>query len=319
MAALLTFQDYSMGFRDDNGEVYNLLDHVNFSLEDGHAVGVVGESGCGKSMTSLSVMRLLPERAVVQGGKILYKGEDLLHKPLKDMENIRGKEISMIFQEPMTSLNPVLTIGFQLEETLRRHHPSMSRQELRTRAIEELKHVGIPDPEKRIKQYPYQFSGGMRQRVMIGIATICSPNLLIADEPTTALDVTIQAQVLDLMSQLKQNGSLMLITHNLGVVAEICDEVIVMYAGQVVERGTLRDIFEEASHPYTKGLMASMPTLSTPPGRLHTIPGSVPTVRGFATGCRFYNRCELCMEQCAQQRPKLKQISPAHYVACHCR
>ncbi len=204
MAALLEFRDYSMGFRDDNGEVYNLLDKISFSIEEGKAVGVVGESGCGKSMTSLSVMRLLPDRAVVQGGEILFKGQNLIPKTQKEIENIRGREISMIFQEPMTSLNPVLNIGFQLKEALKRHFPQMSEAEMKTRVVEELDRVGIPDPEKRIRQYPHQFSGGMRQRVMIGIATICGPSILIADEPTTALDVTIQAQVLDLMRRLKE-------------------------------------------------------------------------------------------------------------------
>jgi len=318
MATLLEFKNYSMGFRDDNGEVYNLLDKINFTIDEGKAVGIVGESGCGKSMTSLSVMRLLPDRAVVQGGEILYNGSDIVTKPLNEIEDIRGKDISMIFQEPMTSLNPVLTVGFQLKEVLTRHFPGMSSEEMHHTVIEVLTKVGIPDPDKRLKQYPYQFSGGMRQRVMIGMAIILKPSLLIADEPTTALDVTIQAQVLDLMSHLlTDKGSMMLITHNLGVVAETCDEVIVMYAGQIAEKGTLRDIFSDARHPYTQGLLASMPTLSTPKGKLYTINGSVPTVQNFQKGCRFFNRCEVCKPECALNPPRLVQVGDKHFVSCN--
>ncbi|WP_040213426.1 ABC transporter ATP-binding protein [Clostridium polynesiense] len=316
MANLLEFKNYSMGFRDDNGDVYNLLDKVSFTIEEGKALGIVGESGCGKSMTSLSIMQLLPEAAVVQGGEINYKGENLINRTKKSMESVRGKEISMIFQEPMTSLNPVLTIGFQISEVLKKHYPKMSKEEIKKRAFQQLEMVGISNPEKRMLQYPHEFSGGMRQRVMIAMAMICGPSLLIADEPTTALDVTIQAQVLDLMQKLKDKGSLMLITHNLGVVAEICDEVVVMYAGRVVEKGTLEDIFENPIHPYTKGLMASMPTLSSSKDELYTIPGNVPIIKNFSKGCRFSERCRIAGEKCPNCEPPLVQIGDKHYVQC---
>ncbi len=262
MSDLLVFTNYSMGFRNDDGEVINMLDNVSFTVKEGKAVGIVGESGCGKSMTNLSIMRLLPSSAVIQGGKILFKGNNLLKLSQHEMEAIRGKDIAMIFQEPMTSLNPVLNIGFQIGEVLQCHSPELSKEQVKNAVLEQLRVVGIPNPEKRYGQYPHQFSGGMRQRVMIAMATICHPTILIADEPTTALDVTIQAQVLDLMSKLKINGSLMLITHNLGIVAEICDEVVVMYAGRIVEKGSMAEIFDHPSHPYTVGLMAAIPTLN---------------------------------------------------------
>lgn len=317
MASVLEFRNYSMGFADDDGAVYNLIDEISFSIAEGAALGIVGESGCGKSMTSLSVMRLLPDRAVVQGGEILFKGENLLAKTQQEMGNIRGSDISMIFQEPMTSLNPVQTIGFQMREVLDRHEKAMGRKEKKQRIIKELDRVGIPNPEGRLSQYPFEFSGGMRQRVMIGMATLCHPALLIADEPTTALDVTIQAQVLDLMRRIKAGGSLMLITHNLGVVAEICDEVAVMYAGRIVEKGTLRDIFNHPAHPYTLGLMASMPTLLTPRGQLNAIPGSVPTISDLASGCRFADRCAHCQDICREKKPVQAEIEPGHFVSCN--
>ena len=251
-----------MGFKDDDGKVYNLIDHLNMQLDEGKALGIVGESGCGKSMTSLSLMRLLPAAASVQGGEILLNGEDLLKKSEPEMEKIRGKQIAMIFQEPMTALNPVMTIGKQIGECLKLHHPEMKEDEIRKQVCEALNDVGIANPETRIDQYPHEFSGGMRQRVMIAMAIINHPAILIADEPTTALDVTIQAQILDIMRRLKgSSGSLMLITHNLGIVAEICEEVVVMYAGRAIERGTLKAIFDNPLHPYTQGLMASVPTI----------------------------------------------------------
>lgn len=316
MAKLLEFKEYSMGFKDDNGNIYNLLDKITFYIEEGKALGVVGESGCGKSMTSLSIMRLLPSNTVIQGGQILYKGEDLLKKPEQDMQKVRGKDISIIFQEPMTSLNPVLTVGFQIGEVLKKHFPDMSKDQIRKKVIEQLDMVGIPSPERRINQYPHEFSGGMRQRVMIAMAVICQPKLLIADEPTTALDVTIQAQVLDLMVKLKDKGSLMLITHNLGVVSEICDEVVVMYAGRVVEKGSTEDIFDNPCHPYTKGLMEAMPSMTNKKDELYSIPGTVPTVKNFASGCRFADRCSQCMSYCKDSVPPMKEISPNHYVQC---
>ncbi|HHY27166.1 MAG TPA: ABC transporter ATP-binding protein [Desulfitobacterium dehalogenans] len=313
---MLEFKNYSMGFKDDDGTVYNLLDRVTFSIEEGRAIGIVGESGCGKSMTSLSVMGLLPRTAVIQGGEILFKGKNLLVQLEKEKEEIRGRDIAMIFQEPMTSLNPVLTIGFQIGEMLRRHRPELREDEIREAVIKQLDLVGIPSPEKRLKQYPHQFSGGMRQRVMIAMATICQPTLLIADEPTTALDVTIQAQVLDLMSRLGGESSLMLITHNLGVVAEVCDEVVVMYAGSVVERGGRQEIFENPCHPYTRGLMAAIPTLSSGKEELYSIPGTVPVSANFAKGCRFADRCNAAMEHCKDQLPPTKQLTPNHSVQC---
>ncbi len=316
MSELLEFNNYSMGFRDDDGNVINMLDRVTFSVKEGKAIGIVGESGCGKSMTSLSIMRLLPKSAVVQGGEILYRGYNLLTLSDREIEEIRGRDISMIFQEPMTSLNPVLTIGFQIGEVLHRHHPEFTKEQVKEAVIEQLRMVGIPNPEKRFGQYPHQFSGGMRQRVMIAMATICHPTILIADEPTTALDVTIQAQVLDLMSKLKVNGSLMLITHNLGIVAEICDEVVVMYAGRVVESGWMAEIFDHPCHPYTVGLMAAIPTLTYDKKELYSIPGVVPISRNFLPGCRFAPRCAHAMPHCATELPPTRKISQNHLVNC---
>jgi len=316
MSKLLEFKNYSMGFKDDNGTVYNLLDNVSFGIEEGKAVGIVGESGCGKSMTSLSIMRLLPKAAIVQGGEILYKGQNLVKKTEKEMQEIRGKDVAMIFQEPMTSLNPVLTIGFQIGEVLKKHYPNMSEDQIKKAVIKQLDIVGMPSPEKRVKQYPHQFSGGMRQRVMIAMSTVCNPKLLIADEPTTALDVTIQAQVLELMNKLKQGGSLMLITHNLGIVAEVCDEVFVMYAGRVVEKGTMEEIFDNPCHPYTKGLMAAIPSLSSGKDELYSIPGTVPVSKNFAAGCRFQDRCRECTADCKDKVPPTIQVGPNHYVQC---
>ena len=316
MPGLLEFYNYSMGFLNDEGQVINMMDNVSFAVQEGRAVGIVGESGCGKSMTTLSIMRLLPNNAVVQGGVINFQGTNLLALSQESMEEIRGKDIAMIFQEPMTSLNPVLSIGFQIGETLQRHQPALSKAEIKEKVIEQLRMVGIPNPEKRYSQFPHQFSGGMRQRVMIAMATICHPKILIADEPTTALDVTIQAQVLDLMSKLKVNGSLMLITHNLGIVVEICDDVVVMYAGRVVESGSMVEIFDHPTHPYTRGLFAAIPTLTHNQDELYTIPGSVPVSTKFLPGCRFAPRCTQAMEHCYTQVPPERELSPSHLVNC---
>lgn len=317
MATIVEFKNYSMGFKDDDGRVFNLLDNLSFKVEAGKALGVVGESGCGKSMTSLSMMRLLPEAATVQGGSILLEGKNLLDMSDKEMEQIRGSKLAMIFQEPMTALNPVLTIGYQIGEILRLHHPELSREEIRKRTIQALTDVGIAMPETRMDQYPHEFSGGMRQRVMIAMAVINKPALLIADEPTTALDVTIQAQILDIMKRLKNSSSgLMVITHNLGIVAEICEEVVVMYAGRAVERGTIKAIFDHPLHPYTCGLMASVPTMRSEKKPLHTIPGSVPTVYDFKEGCRFADRCEYCMDRCRREAPPQKWVGEEHLVSC---
>ena len=316
MANVIQFKNYRMGFQDDDGNVSNLLDDLTFNVDEGKALGIVGESGCGKSMTSLSIMRLLPDAAVVQGGEILYKGKNLLDMSEAEMASIRGNEICMIFQEPMTALNPVLTIGFQIGEALTLHHPELSKEEVYQRVIKALDDVGIPNPEQRYNQYPHEFSGGMRQRVMIAMAIINHPALLIADEPTTALDVTIQAQILDLMRNLKGSGGLMMITHNLGIVAEICEEVVVMYAGRAVERGTLKAVFDEPLHPYTQGLMASIPTIHSTKDPLHTIPGTVPTVYDFGKGCRFADRCEHCTERCLNEVPPMKWVGEDHLVQC---
>ncbi|MCL4744345.1 MAG: ABC transporter ATP-binding protein [Burkholderiaceae bacterium] len=306
-----------MGFRDDE-LVHDLIDGMSFGVPTGGVLGVVGESGCGKSMTALSVMRLLPSAAVVQGGEILFNGENLLARSEAQMGEIRGRDIAMVFQEPMTSLNPVHAVGRQIEEVLRIHRSGMSAEERRNATIELLRQVGIANPQNRYTQYPHQLSGGMRQRVMIAIAVACRPQLLLADEPTTALDGTIQAQVLALMQNLKEQtrGSIMLITHNLGIVVETCDQVVIMYAGRIVERGTVERIFDHAAHPYTRGLLASLPSLAGDTGELHSIPGSVPSVADFERGCRFAPRCELRREYCAREVPPMTALSPEHAVAC---
>ena len=317
MSVIAEFKHYSMGFKDDDGKVFNLLDDLSFQVEAGKALGIVGESGCGKSMTSLSLMRLLPDAAVVQSGEILLEGKDLLKMSDEEMQKIRGDRIAMIFQEPMTALNPVLTIGDQIGEVLHLHHPEMKQADINLRVAEALKNVGISSPETRMKQYPHEFSGGMRQRVMIAMAIINKPALLIADEPTTALDVTIQAQILDIMKSLKtEAGGLLMITHNLGIVAEICEEVVVMYAGRAIERGTLAAIFDHPLHPYTKGLMASVPSLKSDKKPLYTIPGTVPTVYDFTAGCRFADRCPYCTEQCKKETPPQKCVGKDHIVSC---
>ena len=314
---VLTFSDFCLDLRDDDGQAYNLLDHISFAVPNGRALGVVGESGCGKSMTSLAAMRLLPPAAHISGGRILLGDTDITAKSEKEMYAIRGKEMSMIFQEPMTSLNPVLTIGFQIEEMLLRHEKGLTKAQMHERVIDLLRKVGIPNPEKRAKSYPHEFSGGMRQRTMIAIAIACRPQLLIADEPTTALDVTIQAQVLDLMMRLKEDGSMMLITHNLGVVAEVCEDVVVMYAGQIIESGPVREVFLHPAHPYTQGLLRAIPMLETTSKTLESIPGVVPTVQNFPQGCRYAPRCAYAKEECRQQRPSRRQLGSGHDVACY--
>lgn len=317
MATVAEFKNYSMGIKGDDGKVFNLLDRLSFRVEEGKALGVVGESGCGKSMTSLSLIRLLPDAATVQGGEILLEGKNVLEFSEEEMQRIRGNKVSMIFQEPMTALNPVITVGKQIGESLHLHHPEMKEKEIREQVIQALVEVGIANPEARIDQYPHEFSGGMRQRVMIAMALINHPALLIADEPTTALDVTIQAQILDIMRRLKgASGSLMVITHNLGIVADICEEVVVMYAGRAVERGTLKRIFDQPLHPYTQGLMASVPTMHSEKTPLHTINGSVPTVFDFGEGCRFADRCDRCMERCHKEVPPMKWVGEDHLVQC---
>jgi oligopeptide/dipeptide ABC transporter ATP-binding protein len=317
--SILSFENYSAGYLDDDGKVVNLLDGLDFQVHEGRALGIVGESGCGKSLTGLSAMRLLSRQIIVQDGSILLGGDDLLKKPEKEMQEIRGRDIAMVFQEPMTSLNPVLSVGFQVEEVLTRHRPELREPERKALTVSLLQEVGIPAPEKRVHDYPHQFSGGMRQRVMIAMAMACRPALLIADEPTTALDVTIQAQVLELMKKLKLKGSLMLISHNLGIIAELCEEIIVMYAGRIVEKAAVQVIFKNPLHPYTEGLIASIPSLRGRRKTLHSIPGMVPVARNFPPGCRFHPRCELCVDICRIEAPPIVEVAQGHSVRCHLR
>ena len=317
MTDILRFDNFRLDLQNDEGRRFNLLDDISFSIPDGKALGIVGESGCGKSITSLAVMRLLPPAAKVASGSIYLKGMNVLEKTEPEMHEIRGKDAAMIFQDPLTCLNPVLTVGFQIGEAIKRHNPRISPAETRERTVALLKKVGIPNPEKRVKNYPHQFSGGMRQRTMIAMAIACSPGLLIADEATTALDVTIQAQVLDLMMRLKEDGSFMFITHNLGIVAEVCDEVAVMYAGQIVEAGTVEEVFLHPAHPYTKGLLSALPTLSSTGKKLYNIPGVVPSVQNFTPGCRYAPRCGYASEACGVTKPSRCVLNDSHHVACY--
>jgi peptide/nickel transport system ATP-binding protein len=324
---ILEIKNLKTQFKTDGG-VITAVDDVSFDVFRGQTLGIVGESGCGKSVTSLSIMRLIPNPpGQIVGGQILYQGKDLLGLPMSEMRKIRGNEISMIFQEPMTSLNPVFTIGNQLREAIQLHQ-DLSKKDAHAKAVEMLTLVGIPSPGKRIEDYPHQLSGGMRQRVMIAMALSCNPNILIADEPTTALDVTIQAQILDLLRDLQQRVgmALILITHDLGVVAEVADDVAVMYAGRVIEKGSVRDIFKTPSHPYTRGLLNSIPTLSKDPTgkvkkkRLEAIPGIVPSLLELPKGCRFQERCAFVNEDCKKQEPELRTLKPGttlpHEVRC---
>jgi peptide/nickel transport system ATP-binding protein len=312
---LLAIEDLHVSFRAARGEV-RAVDGVSFTIGAGKTMGLVGESGCGKSATALSILRLIPRQAGrVASGRIRFRGSDLLALPESDMRQVRGNEISMIFQEPMTSLNPVFTIGFQIEEAIRRHR-RVSKREARAQAQAMLALVQIP--ASRLADYPHRLSGGMRQRVMIAMALSCSPALLVADEPTTALDVTIQAQILELMADLQQRlgMALLLITHDLGIVAERADEVAVMYAGRIVERAAPALLFSRPSHPYTIGLLASIPGASHD-GKLQAIPGSVPSLFDLPSGCRFRDRCDRAQAICAEREPDLVEIRQAHWAACH--
>jgi peptide/nickel transport system ATP-binding protein len=293
------------------------VDGVSWRLDAGRTLGIVGESGCGKSVTALAVLRLLAAPPARLGGAIRFRGIDLLHQHEKAMRRIRGDRISMIFQEPMTSLNPVLTIGRQIGETVALHQ-KVGRREARERAVEMLRLVQIAEPERRVAEYPYQLSGGMRQRVMIALALACNPDVLIADEPTTALDVTIQAQILELLRVLQERigMGMVLITHDLGVVAETCDRVVVMYAGRKVEEATAIDLFERPLHPYTRALLASMPSLNESAARLAEIPGGVPAAGGAGRGCSFAPRCALASERCRAEVPMLETHGADHVVAC---
>jgi peptide/nickel transport system ATP-binding protein/oligopeptide transport system ATP-binding protein len=302
VSALLEVTDLRTWFDTDQGTA-RAVDGVSFDVQEGETVGIVGESGCGKTVTSLSVLGLLPvpPARILEGSSIRFAGEELVGASVRRMRALRGNEISMIFQEPMSSLNPVYTVGDQICEALRLHR-DMGRREARIEAVRLLDEVGIAGADRRVDEYPHQLSGGMRQRVMIAMALSCAPKLLIADEPTTALDVTIQAQILELVAELRRNRGMavLLITHDLGVVAEVCDRVVVMYAGQVVERGSVQEIFSEPRHPYTRGLLRSLPSLEDRGRRLETIQGTVPPPTDWPTGCRFQARCLLAEERCGE-------------------
>jgi peptide/nickel transport system ATP-binding protein len=317
---LLDIQGLKTHFKTDDGWLH-AVDGVDIAIDAGQTVSVVGESGCGKSVTAKTVMKLIdmPPGKIV-AGKVLWQGRDLVPLGPEEMQKIRAKEIAIIFQEPMTSLNPVYTIGEQIAESVRLHEGS-SKKAAMDRAVEMLKLVHIPTPEKRVGDYPHQFSGGMRQRVMIAIALACNPKLLIADEPTTALDVTIQAQILDLMQELKDRlgMAVMLITHAMGVVAEVAQKVVVMYAGKVVEEAPVTELFGRPRHPYTQGLIRSIPRIdlaATHKMRLEAIPGTVPKLIEPAEGCRFAARCKYAEASCSKSTPPLREITPAHKVAC---
>lgn len=313
---LLEVNNLVTEFRTAEGTVQAVRD-VSFSIAKGETLCVVGESGCGKSITSLSVIGLLPSNGKIASGEVKYEGQAIHNLSYNEMREMRGTKISMIFQEPMTALNPVLTIGYQLREPLLLHH-KLSKSEATKQSIELLKQVGIPYPEKRMNQYPHELSGGMRQRVMIAIALACHPGLLIADEPTTALDVTIQAQILDLIKELKEklNMGVMLITHDMGVVAEVADRVMIMYAGRKVEEGPVAEIFDHPKHPYTIGLLNSVPNVDDPHFELEPIPGSLPSLQEQIQGCRFHPRCKFATEQCRQEAPPELNLGEEHTVSC---
>jgi peptide/nickel transport system ATP-binding protein len=315
--SLLEVRDLRTHFASERGEV-RAVDGVDLSVERGRTLGIVGESGCGKSVTALSVMGLVPQPpGRIAGGEVLFEGEDLLRLPARRMRDLRGDKLSMIFQEPMSSLNPAFQVGEQIAEALLRHK-KLSRKDADEKAVEMLRKVRIPSPERRARDYPHQLSGGMRQRVMIAMALACNPRLLIADEPTTALDVTIQAQILELMRALRAElgTAIILITHDLGVVAELADDVIVMYAGKVVERCPAASLFAEPQHPYTIGLLGSIPRLHLEQQRLSAIEGIVPDAAAFPQGCRFHPRCPFAVEKCRTEQPLLKQIKQHHFAAC---
>jgi len=314
---LLAVTDLKTYFIGKDSEVH-AVDGISLEVYPRQIVCIVGESGCGKSMTSLSIMQLLPKpKGKIVNGVINFEGKDLLKLTEKQMTGIRGNDISMIFQEPMTALNPVLNVGEQISEVLVRHRNMNKRQAL-AKSIEMLQFVGVPRATEIVNEYPHQLSGGLRQRVMIAMAMVCEPKLLIADEPTTALDVTIQAQVLELMKKMRDdlNTSIILITHDLGVVADMADHVVVMYAGQVVETTTADEIFSNPIHPYTKALLASIPSLDEEKETLYSIPGTVPDAADYPVGCRFAERCTLVQPSCFEKQPELREIEPGHFVRC---
>ena len=314
---LLEVRHLKTQFKTKNGQV-TAVDDVSFVIEEGETLGIVGESGCGKSVTSLSILHLLPQAVgKIAGGTIIYKGQDITSLDNKAMCKIRGKEISMIFQEPMTSLNPVMKIGKQLTECILQHQ-DISKEEAYQKAEDMLRKTGVPRVEHMMKEYPFQLSGGQRQRVMIAMALVCRPKILIADEPTTALDVTIQAQILDLMNDLKKEigTSILFITHDLGVVAEVCDEVVVMYCGRVVEKGDVYSLFAKPSHPYTIGLLNSIPKLGEAAEELEVIPGNVPNPKYMPKGCKFAPRCSRAFDKCMEEEPGFFTIGDGHVSRC---
>jgi len=319
--ALLEVDNLQTHFRTPDG-VNRAVDGISFAVEAGETVAIVGESGCGKSVTANSILRLVPQPPGRIGGAIRFQGRDLLKLSERAMREVRGNDISMIFQEPMTSLNPVLTIGRQIAEPLRLHQ-GLSRESVEQRVVEMLGLVGIAEPRRRAREYPHQLSGGMRQRVMIAIALACRPKLLIADEPTTALDVTIQAQILNLMTDLKQRvgAAIILITHDLGVVAEVAERVMVMYAGRKVEEAPVAELFRSPRHPYTRGLLSAVPklgsSLAAAQTRLAEIPGVVPSLKQRIAGCVFASRCAFARDLCRRVAPALEMKAPAHFAACH--
>jgi oligopeptide/dipeptide ABC transporter ATP-binding protein len=317
MDHLLDVRDLTCSFDTEDGNA-RALDRVSFSIGPGETLGLVGESGCGKTVTALSIMRLVqtpPGR--IDGGEILFKGEDLLGLPEREMRKVRGNHISMVFQEPMTSLNPVFTCGYQVEEAVMLHQ-KVGKREAAEKTLDMLQLVKIPDPTRVAKSYPHQLSGGMRQRVMIAMALSCNPELLIADEPTTALDVTIQAQILDLLQSLQEqfNMAILMITHDLGVIAEMAKRVVVMYAGKVMEVGSVTELFKDARHPYTVGLKESIPRLAVKGERLKVIPGKVPDPLDYPRGCRFSDRCKYAEYRCDNDEIELRTVSEGHYVRC---
>ena len=320
---ILEIDDLHTYFFTDQG-IVKAVNGVSFNIPKNKTVGIVGESGCGKSVTSMSIMRLLQgPTGQIYSGAIRFAAEDktydIAQMPMSEIHRLRGKEIAMIFQEPMTSLNPIFTIGDQLDEVTYIHNPEATAEQAQARSLEMLRLVGIAAPERVYNSYPHELSGGMRQRVMISMALVCNPRLIIADEPTTALDVTIQAQILDLLHDLKDkiNGSIMLITHDLGVIAEMADFVVVMYAGKVIEMGTVQEIFKNPMHPYTIGLQKSKPTMQSDSDTLFNIPGNVPNPVNMPNHCYFKERCDRCIGKCSGDYPGMIQVSPTHFVSCH--
>ena len=314
---VLEIRDLNSYFFTEKG-VAPAVDGLDLDIPKGKIIGLVGESGCGKSMTAKSIMGLLKYPGRVAGGSIRFEDQDLTRLSDKELRKICGNDISMIFQEPMTSLNPGLKVGRQVRETLLVHNPTMSKAEAKQRVVEMFQRVGIPEAEKRYDCYPHELSGGLRQRVMIAMAMVCKPKLLIADEPTTALDVTIEAQILRLMKELRDETgmSVLIITHNMGVVAEICDYVYVMYAGKIMEQAETFELFDHTMHPYTKGLLDSIPRIGQNAERLHTIPGVVPNLLHLSQGCPFSNRCEYATDQCRTEKAQLHPVAPDHQVRC---